>query len=127
MPLAYVRDRVPMRATLVLLGVVLLGTLTMDAGERLNVRVSPKVSYAPADLFIYVSLENRAENRVLRVSAISEDFFRSSEKQLDGENSARVTIFNFRQLPSGSYDIEAALIGSNGRATQVARCDVIVL
>jgi hypothetical protein len=116
-----------MRATLVLVGVVLLSTLTMDAGERLNVRVSPRVSYAPADLFIYVSVEHRAEDRILRVSAISEDFYRSSEKQLDGENNARVTIFNFRQLPSGSYDIEADLIGANGRATQVARCDVTVL
>ncbi len=116
-----------MKTTLVLVGLVLLNVLTGDAGEKLNLRVSPRVAYAPADLFIFVTMDRRAENRVLRVTALSSDFFRSSEKQLDGEDSARVLIFNFRQLPSGSYDIEADVIGSNGRTTEVARCDVTVL
>jgi hypothetical protein len=72
-------------------------------------------------------MEPSSKDRLLRVTARSEDFFRSSEKQLDGEDSAHVTVFNFRQLPSGSYDIEADLVGPDGRTTEVARCDVTVL
>ena len=56
-----------------------------------------------------------------RVTAESEDFFRSSETQLDGEYSARVTVVRFRELPPGGYEIRAELIVSNGRTADVAK------
>jgi hypothetical protein len=115
------------KKTLVAAGIVLLGSLGADASvaneaERpLHVRVTPTLAHAPADVFIYVSVARRSENRLLRITAESEDFFRSSETQLDGEYSARVTMVRFRELPPGGYEIKAELIVSNGRTSDVAK------
>ena len=123
---------VGLKKTLVVAGIILLGSLGADASraddtERpLRVRVSPTMAHAPADLFIYVSVARRAENRLLRVTAESEDFFRSSDTQLDGEYSARVMVVRFRELPPGGYEIKAELIGSGGRTTDVAKRTVEV-
>jgi hypothetical protein len=118
------------RKALALAAIILLGSLgaeaSDDAERPLHVRVSPALAHAPADLYIYVSVARRSDNRILRVTAESEDFFRSSETQLDGEYSARVTVVRFRELPPGGYEIRAELIGSNGRTADVAKRTVEV-
>ena len=114
-------------AALVWSGVIFSGSITVDAGELLKMQVSPRVTQAPADIFIYVRLEPRPENRLLLVTADSSEFFRSSEVQLEGESSPRVTVFRFRQLPPGSYNIAAELIGSNGKTRERVRFEVTVL
>jgi len=108
-------------------GVFFSGPITADAGELLKMQVSPRVTQAPADIFIYIRLEPRPENRLLLVTADSSEFFRSSEVQLEGESSPRVTVFRFRQLPPGSYNIAAELIGSNGKTRERVRFEVTVL
>ena len=114
------------RKALALASIILVSSLATTASaddpERpLHVRVSPTMAHAPADLYIYVSVARRPDNRLLRVSAESDDFFRSSETQLDGENSARVTLVRFRELPPGNYEIRAELIVSTGRTADVAK------
>jgi hypothetical protein len=130
MPLALGAIRVwtvDLKKTLVVAGLILLSTLGADrsvaddAERPLHVRVSPTLAHAPADLFIYVSVARRPENRLLRVTAESEDFFGSSDTQLDGEYSPRVTVVKFRELPPGGYQIKAELIVSSGRTTDVAK------
>ena len=102
-------------------------TASADDPERpLHVRISPTMAHAPADLYIYVSVARRPDNRLLKVSAESDDFFRSSETQLDGEYSARVTLVRFRELPPGDYEIRAELIVSTGRTVDVAKRSVEV-
>jgi len=123
---------VSFKKALMLVGIVLLSTFgaqakVADETERpLSVRVSPTMAHAPADLFIYVSVARRPENRLLRVTAESDDFFRSSDTQLDGEYSARITVVRFRELPPGGYQIKAELIVSNGRTANVAKRTVEV-
>ena len=90
-----------------------------DPNAPLRIHVSPTTARAPADLYIYVSVARRHENRLLRVTAESEEFFRSSEAQLDGEFSARVTVFRFRELPPGDYQVRAELIIATGRTSNV--------
>jgi hypothetical protein len=119
------------RKVLALSAIILLSSLGLeasvdDAEKPLNVRVSPALAHAPADVYIYVSVARRPENRLLRVTAESEDFLRSSETQLDGENSARVTVVRFRELPPGGYEIRAELIVSGGRTVNVAKRTVDV-
>ena len=118
------------RKALALAAIILLSSLgaeaSDDAERPLHVRVSPALAHAPADLYIYVSVARRSENRILRVTAESEDFFRSSDTQLDGEFSARVTVVRFRELPPGGYEIRAELIVSNGRTADVAKRTVEV-
>ncbi len=119
------------RKALAVASIILLSSLSTRASaddpERpLRVRVSPTMAHAPADLYIYVSVARRPDNRLLRVSAESDDFFRSSETQLDGEFSARVTLVRFRELPPGDYEIRAELIVSTGRTVDVAKRTVEV-
>ena len=116
-----------MMKTLILSGVILFNAIAANAGERLSVRVSPALAHAPADIIVYVTLERSAENRLLRVSAESDDFFRSSEVTLDGEGSARVMILHFLQLPPGTYDVTVDVKGVNGQTKGRARCEVNVL
>ena len=101
---------------------MLFGAVTLDADQSVRVRVSPASAMAPADVLVYVTIERSAENRVLRVSAESEDFLRSSEVSLEGEGSARVSIFRFRDLPAGEYDVTADVIGPSGQRRAAAYC-----
>ncbi|HEX7794451.1 MAG TPA: hypothetical protein VF456_08885 [Vicinamibacterales bacterium] len=119
------------RKALALASIILVSSLATTASaddpERpLHVRISPTMAHAPADLYIYVSVARRPDNRLLRVSAESDDFFRSSETQLDGEHSARVTVVRFRELPAGDYQIRAELIVSTGRTVDTAKRSVEV-
>ena len=107
---------------LLVLGFVVLGTFGADASQRLRVKVTP----SSPDLRVYVGVERHAENRLLRVTAQSSDFFRSSETQLDGEASPRVNVFTFRQMPAGWYQVTVQLIAANGRTTDVEKCDVVM-
>ena len=107
---------------MILCGAMLVSAAALDASQQVRVRVSPQNSMAPADVVVYVTVERSADNRLLRVSAESEDFFRSSEVSLEGEGSARNSILRFRELPSGEYDVTADVIGSTGQRLGVANC-----
>jgi hypothetical protein len=96
----------------------------MRASDRLALRVSPTVSFAPANLVVRTTILANEENRSIEVVAESEDFYRSSEMPLEGDRAPRTTSFEFRSLPTGSYQVRAILKGVSGRelasiATQV--------
>jgi hypothetical protein len=96
----------------------LLGSIAIDAGQPLNVQVTPRLAIAPADVRIYVSIERHADNRSLRVTASSDDFFRSSEIPLDGEESPRAASFYYRDLPPGMYEVRVDVLNSKGETRQ---------
>jgi hypothetical protein len=103
--------------------------LPLRAGSRepLAVRVSPAVSFAPANLIVRATIEADAGNRSVEVIAESSDFYRSSEIQLDGDNAPRTNTFEFRSLPSGTYEVKAILYGANGHPRAQARQQVNVI
>ena len=86
------------------------------AEERLVVRVSPSVAFAPANLVVRATIAADKENRAIEIVADSGDFFRSSEIQLDGDQAPRTTYSEFRSVPSGTYIVRAVLKGSRGQA-----------
>jgi hypothetical protein len=106
-------------------GVVLFGSVAADAVQPLKMRVSAS-HMAPAEMFVYVSVERRIENRALVVTAESEDFFGSSTVTLDGDQHPRVMTFRFQHLPPGAYDIEAELIGNSGRGSDETRYRLLI-
>jgi hypothetical protein len=112
------------RAALIAIGIVLLSTMPRGSNQILKLRVRPVVSIAPSDLWITVSIERRPENRLLRIRAESPNFLRTSDTQLDGEASPRQMVFTYQRLPAGSYDVEATLIGSNGRIKEATHVNV---
>jgi hypothetical protein len=115
--------------------VVLIGLLTLTAalplGARENdpmtMKVSPAVSFAPANLIVRATIENNASNRSVEIVAESEDFYRSSEMQLDGDHAPRTTVFEFRSLPQGTYEVRAVLYSANGEPRAEVRQQVNVI
>jgi hypothetical protein len=91
----------------------------LGASERLTIRVSPSVAFAPANLVVRTMVEADRENRAIEIVTESESFYRSSEIQLDGDRAPRTTIFEFKSLPGGVYDVTATLIGVGGKLTSV--------
>jgi len=97
------------------------------AKEPLSIRVSPAISFAPANLAIRASIEPDTSNRALEIVADSDQFYRSSVVQLDGERAPKTSIFAFQSLPPGEYEVKAALIGVDGQARAIARARVNVV
>ena len=98
-----------------------------EATARLQVRVSPLVSFVPADIYIYVTIEPRQENRVVRVSAESNQFFRSSDKQLDGTAAPRLTIIRYPGMPAGANDIKVRVFDAAGHVVENASAQSSVM
>src|ERR687892_316531 len=111
-----------------LFGLLVLTTiLPLGARERMTLKVSPAVSFAPANLIVRTMIEAAAENRGVEIVAESTEFYRSSEIQLDGEHAPRTTTFEFRSLPPGDYEVKATLLGSDGARLATVRQQVNVI
>jgi hypothetical protein len=106
---------------------MLAGTLRLGAGERITLKVSPAVAFAPANLVVRATIPADADNRAVEIVAESEDFYRSSEIQLEGDRAARTSTFEFRSLPPGAYEVRANLVGADGRSRATIRQQVNVL
>lgn len=104
---------------------VFLGVLAISvpvaAGERLAMRVSPSVALEPALLTIRTMIEADPDNRRLEIVAESAAFYRSSWVQLDGASAPRLNVFEFKNLPTGTYDVTSVLVGSAGQRAIVSR------
>jgi hypothetical protein len=97
-------------------GFLLLMAAPLGAGERLLLKVSPTVSFAPANLVVRTTIEADPANRSLAIVAESGDFYRSSQVQLDGDHAPRISTFEFRSLPPGVYTVRALLFDADGAA-----------
>src|ERR1044071_2272441 len=72
-----------MKVRAALLGILtLIATLPLGAGERITMKVSPAVAFAPANLIVRTMVVADEENRAIEIIAESQDFYRSSMVQL---------------------------------------------
>ena len=109
------------------LALMIAATTVGDAKESVSIQVFPAVSFAPADLNIGTTLEPDADNRALEIVADSDNFYRASAIPLEGDRAAKKTTVQFRGLPSGEYQITAAVIGANGRRKAIAHAQINVV
>ena len=117
-----------MKVRAALLGVLtLIATLPLGAGERMTIKVSPAVAFAPANLIVRAMIVADADNRAVEITAESQDFYRSSTVQLDGDKAARTSNFEFHSLPPGTYEVRANLLGSRGEQRATVRQQVNVI
>ena len=93
----------------------------LKARDTLTMRVSPLVSFAPAFLTVQAVVETSDENRALEVIAESPDFYTSSQIPLNGAKAPRVSVFQFRDLPTGTYDMTGILFGARGQRAATSR------
>jgi hypothetical protein len=99
---------------LLLVTSVLVWSMPISGRDPLQLQISPTVSRAPAFLTVRATIDPSDDNRALQITAESIDFFRSSEVSLDGANSSPLSVFEFRNLPTGTYQVTGVLIGARG-------------
>jgi hypothetical protein len=82
-------------------------TSALPARELVEIRLRGHYYSAPATVSIMIAVEPGEQNRMLIVEADSDNYFRSSAVELDGENEKRLHSVEFRSLPEGEYTIRA--------------------
>jgi hypothetical protein len=108
-----------------LAGLPLLAALPLGASPRLSIAVTPIIAYAPANVRVKAHVEASADNRALQIVADSSEFYRSSEIPLNGDRAPRTTVVEFRNLPGGTYNVTAILVGATSRTTAVQQIKVV--
>lgn len=116
-----------MKWSVLVFGLAMCLAMPLAADEPLTIKVSPAVSFAPCNLLVRTYVAHNARNRAIEVIAQSNDFYRSSEVQLDGDQAPRTSTFEFRSLPPGAYDVKAILKGSDEEAWAIAHQQVNVI
>jgi hypothetical protein len=100
---------------------VLLAAGTLNSAAPLDMKVTPVIARAPALLTVRVMVNATSDDRMLHVSAVSANFYRSSEIPLDGKQTPAVNVFEFRNLPPGLYEITGVLVTAQGPRATVSR------
>ncbi len=107
-----------MKVAISLVCALALAAKPLGANEPLSLKVRPHVAMAPATVIVLAMIEPDLENRAVEIVAESDDFYRSSLIQLDGDRSRRTNQLELRSLPPGEYEVRATLKGP-GDATRV--------
>ena len=116
-----------MKARCLILAMTIAATAAVGANQPLAIKVSPAISFAPANLIIRTSVDPHEDNRSLEVVAESGDFYRSSTVTLDGEHAPKTTQFEFRSLPPGEYEVSVVVTGADGRQRAISRAQARVV
>jgi hypothetical protein len=91
-----------------------------------TLRVTPRFVWTGRSVQAVVRINPDADNRLLRISVDSPNYFRSSDVTLDGADSARTHFLPFHALPAGAYAVHAVLYGTQGeRARSEEKFDVL--
>jgi len=98
----------------------------VHGAERLDLRVSPMVSLAPASVVVRAIVEQDPHNRGLEIVADSSDFYRRTVVDLDGEQAPRTTELKLVDIPGGRYEVSATLYMQDGTSMTVRR-EVMVM
>ena len=108
---------------------IVVAPLTDDlsAGNPVHIRVWPATSMAPTSFTVRVMIARQASNRWIKVSVESENYFGSSEGQLEGERSSRLRVVQFRDVPAGTYEVRAVVLDQDGDVTGAGHTTAMVI
>lgn len=121
--------RVACSRVVLVLGLVAtpLPVVTAPAGPAIHsMHVSPAVGFEGTDLRVLVRIAPHADERRLSLVVESPSYYASTERQLDGEASAKAHLFAWRQLPTGDYRITATLTCVNRDGITASRTMQVV-
>jgi len=99
----------------------------LAAGEPLSLKVRPQVAMAPATVTVLTTIEPDMQNRMVEIVAESDDFYRSSHIQLEGDRARRTSLVELRGLPAGAYDVRVTLKGPGDVTRAVIRQTVQIM
>src|SRR5687768_1624141 len=101
------------------------GTVRADK-PVLQIRLATRIAMAPADLRGFVRVTPDAGNRMLRVVVDSDDFYRSSDIQLEGDRSPQSHFLQWRALPPGDYKVVVTVFGAEGLRSQLSQPFMVI-
>ncbi len=93
----------------------------LDGSQPLNVQVTPRIAPAPGWVRVSARVEPSEDSRVLEISATSSEFERRSYVPLDGASAPRLSVIDYVNLPSGTYEVSVVLIGNRGRRASASQ------
>ena len=96
------------------------------AEPAVSMRLAPAISMEPGAVRVTTYIAPNAKNRILRISAESDDHFTSSDVPLDGDNSPRATSVWLKNLPAGQYTVKVVLSQANGGSTSISNAFRVV-
>jgi hypothetical protein len=121
---------VPARPWVALVAVCLLVPLGVRADdpdhEKVTVKIRPVVLFAGGQVRTTVRTPRDPRNRELRVIVEGEDYYASSDVQLDGVDAATTHQFTWKELPGGGYRVDAILLRADGEKTTVTECFAVL-
>jgi hypothetical protein len=95
---------------------------------ELDVQLRPRFASTQGFVRSLVRVAPHPDNRLLRLEIDSEDYYRSSDIQLEGANAARSHSTDWSGLPPGTYQIVATVFGPDGeRKREAVRFEVLGL
>lgn len=92
-----------------------------NTSEVVEIRLRGAYYPEPATVRVTVAVEPDAENRLLRIEADSDQFFRASEVALSGNQEKRLHELEIKGLPAGEYTLRAEVRSSVAVRGQVSR------
>ncbi len=116
-----------MKSRVLLLLILATAVAPLGAGERVNLHVTPWVAFAPATLRLRAQVDTNKDNRSVEIIAESDDFYRSSEVELAGDQAPRTTTIEFRSMPGGEYNVRAIVKGTHGKTLAMTQQTVRVV
>jgi hypothetical protein len=85
-----------------------------ESAPVVELRLATRFAMAPASLQSLVRIPTHPDNRRLRVLVDGDQYYRSSDTQLDGVDAAKHYFFTWHGLPPGSYSVVAIVYGEHG-------------
>ena len=85
-----------------------------ESERAVTVRVSPSFAIEGSPVQAMVRVARHSENRMLQITVDSENYYRSSEIQLDGDSGAVTHYLPMSSLPAGDYAFLAVVYGTHG-------------
>ena len=104
-----------MKKILSIWGLIVLTVLPVHGVQTVTLRVTPEKSFAPSSVLIRARIEPNAANRSVAIIADGENFYRSSEIPLEGEQAPKTFELSLKNVPGGEYGIYAVLLDASGR------------
>jgi hypothetical protein len=113
-----------------ILGTAIVASTTAVAGSRaeesVRIQIPGRYYSEPASVNIMVAVQPNQQNRLLRVEADGDNFFRSSDIELNGEEGGKYHTMWFKNLPAGQYTVRATVLSGSGEVAQ-AQAPLLVI
>ena len=92
---------------------------TQKSKSPVTVRVSPAFAIEGSPVQAMVRVVPNSDNRLLRIMVDSENYFRSSDVELNGDDAATTHYLALNSLPAGEYSFFAVVYGTHGERARI--------